>query len=99
MEACSQATQIGVPINYSLECRDSWIFNADDGFRRIFVISALLFIAFGVALAALVIYAIWSESADRITSKAIGTLSVLFLLTGFLHLVAKGACEKGNGKS
>jgi hypothetical protein len=65
-----------------------------------FVLSALLFIGVGIALAAFMIFGIWSDFEDRSIRKLIGTLAVLFILTGFLHAVARGACEKGteNGK-
>lgn len=67
-----------------------------DQFKRLFAISAVVFIVFGIALALAVIVGIWVNFDSELVRKLIGTLSVLFFLTGVLHIVAKGMCEPPN---
>ncbi len=69
-----------------------------NGFNRLLVFSALAFLGFGVALTLTIIIAIWSDFESAVLWKAIGTLFVLFFFSGFLHVVAKGICEKPKGK-
>ena len=64
------------------------------GFKRLIVISGLVLIALGVALALVTILGIWSSFEDPLFGKTIATLTVLFFLSAFLHLVAKGICEE-----
>jgi len=66
--------------------------------EQLFVISAIATICLGVALALSIIAGIWTDFESRVIGKTIGTLTVLFLLSGFFHVVAKAACDKPNGK-
>jgi hypothetical protein len=69
-----------------------------NGFRKLFVISAVVFIVLGVALAAVFIVGIWSGFDREIVAKCLATLGVLFLLAGFLLVVAQSMCEKPKDK-
>lgn len=65
-----------------------------NGFRKLFVVSAVAFIALGVALAAAIIFGIWYGFEDEIIAKCTATLVVLFCSSGVLHGIAKGMCDK-----
>jgi hypothetical protein len=65
-----------------------------DRFTRLYAISAMVFIALGIALAVALIVGIWTGFEDVIVGKSIGTLVVLLLLAGTIHVVAKGMCEE-----
>ena len=69
-----------------------------NGFRKLFRISAVLFIVLGLMLAIAVIAGIWLEFDHPAVWKSIGTLAVLFFVSGFLHVVAKGMIEKPRDK-
>jgi hypothetical protein len=67
-------------------------------FRKLFAISAVIFIGLGVALAGAIIVGIWSDFESPVIGKSIGTIFVLFFLSGVLHVVAKGMCEEPKDK-
>jgi hypothetical protein len=69
-----------------------------NGFRKLFAISAVAFIALGILLAVALIVGIWTSFNNESVGKSIGTLVVLFLLAGGLHGVARGMCEKPKDK-
>jgi len=69
------------------------------GFKRLMVISSVVLIALGVALALVTIVGIWSGFEEPWFGKTIATLTVLFFLSAFLHLVAKGICEEPKKKN
>lgn len=63
-------------------------------FDRLLVVSTFAFLALGVALTLAIIIGIWGEFDSDTMWKAIGTIGVLFLFSGFLHSLAKGMCEQ-----
>ena len=69
-----------------------------NGFRKLAAISAVIFIALGIALAGTIIVGIWIGFDGEMIYKAISTQVVLFLLFAILHNVAKGMSEKPKGK-
>lgn len=69
-----------------------------NGFRRLFAVSAVVFVGLGIALAATVIVGIWWDFENPVLWKCIGTIFVLFFLSGLLHVIAKGMCEKPEDK-
>jgi hypothetical protein len=70
-----------------------------NGFRRLFALSAVVFVGLGIALAAAVIVGIWWDFENPVLWKCTGTIFVLFFLSGVLHVVAKGMCEKPKDKA
>jgi hypothetical protein len=67
--------------------------NGFNGFRRLFAISAVAFVGLGVLLALAIIVGIWLEFESPVIWKCIGTIFVLFFLSGVVHAVAKAVCE------
>ncbi|MCB1206994.1 MAG: hypothetical protein KDN18_22260 [Verrucomicrobiae bacterium] len=66
--------------------------------KKLFAISAVVFLVIGVALALAMIAGIWLGFESGVVAKVIGTLFVLFILSGVLHVVVKGMCETPKDK-
>ncbi len=68
-------------------------------FEKLKVVSAVICVLSGLLLAIVLILGIWLEFQSRVIWKLVGTLFVVFVLSGMLHTVWDAASDRITGYS